>query len=429
MKDIVDSILVEGSPEKRLQSIMTKAKEEGIPTDKIFNFFQREDSQTNYISKTEFVEALEKLGDNVFVLSDDELDDLVTKFDTNGDGTISLAEFKHYCYHNISTVPWKAERQRLERTGEMEVLKENLFGHLDRGAVEEEVAMVSCGEEVHVTTKLFWKDNINLDIRLFYCDALDVITIQLFDESSGKDLPSVYVRKENCPVNKDELNEIITNAVQTSDTRAKEDELAVRKKAEWDFYANYLLARLKVKHQIPTSKPHDAAFITDEADEPEEDVLKKQKEQGDVPKKEEEQSDVPKKQDEQADVPTTKDEEGDAPKTQEKITDIPKTQEEESVIPKTQEEDDHNGSDHHHHQSATIIPFLGKLTGDEYDTLMIKKPNNLEDPRPMKRPSMDAFNKAVDSFVQSARRTSVSRQSAQDLQKICELALTEIKEE
>lgn len=88
---IVASVNLEGPPEQRLQQIMTKAKETGMTVQKIFSFFT---NHPEFFTKEEFKTGLEALGDGLFNLTDEELDEIIAKFDVDGDGTISIAEFK-----------------------------------------------------------------------------------------------------------------------------------------------------------------------------------------------------------------------------------------------------------------------------------------------------------------------------------------------
>ena len=80
MGSILKGLVLEGAPEERLQTVLTKAKERGLCADRIFSFFTQDGELE--ITRESFLEALEKLGNTIIVLSDDELTDLVRKFDT-----------------------------------------------------------------------------------------------------------------------------------------------------------------------------------------------------------------------------------------------------------------------------------------------------------------------------------------------------------
>lgn len=82
MGSILKGLVLEGTPEERLQAVLTKAKERGLSAEKIFSFFTGTDPSVLEITRESFLQALEKLGNTIIVLSDDELTDLVKKFDT-----------------------------------------------------------------------------------------------------------------------------------------------------------------------------------------------------------------------------------------------------------------------------------------------------------------------------------------------------------
>ena len=195
------------------------------------------------ITKQDFLEGLEKVGDSVFVLTNEELDELVAQFDTDGDGLISLDEFRTYCYYKIPSLAWKAERQRLEQSGEMDILK----ARLSRRLSETSKVQVPCGPEIYHSSKLFWRTQANVRIHMFYCEEMDIITIQLCKESSNTELSPIYVRKMDCMINKSELDEVLLTAVQTSDIRSEGEKMRLRQKVELEFYAKFLLARIQLK--------------------------------------------------------------------------------------------------------------------------------------------------------------------------------------
>ena len=88
MGSILKGLVLEGTPEERLQTVLTKAKERGLCADKIFSFFAQDGELE--ITRESFLEALERLGNTIIVISDDELTDLVKKFDTGEyDRTVS----------------------------------------------------------------------------------------------------------------------------------------------------------------------------------------------------------------------------------------------------------------------------------------------------------------------------------------------------
>ncbi|GMH46806.1 hypothetical protein TrRE_jg6999 [Triparma retinervis] len=260
MSNIAASIARDGTPEDRLKAIMTKAKETGMSVKKIFSYFTND---PNHFTKEEFKNGMMHFGDNLFNLEDDEINEIISKFDVDGDGTISIAEFKLYCYYQIPTVSWKAERRRMEASGEMEMIKKVVAGHMhhdelhkkdtlhegDEDENEEEGTHVhGAGELVNKTTKLFWRTNTTVDVRLYYSMEIDIISIQVFNQTEDKEMPTLYVKKSDIEANcdKEKLEEDIKVAIQTADTREAGQSDIVRDRTMWDFFTNYLLARLKI---------------------------------------------------------------------------------------------------------------------------------------------------------------------------------------
>ncbi len=242
--DDLSTLVVEGTAEERLQAVLTKAKERGMNPESIFHFFNGGNPNTTYITKEAFVKGLVKLGDTSIISSNEELAKIVRKFDHNKDGKISIDEFKNYCYE-IPTVAWKAERTRLERSGELKKLKAQLsrrftFSDTDDGH--------SCGDEVHKTTKFFWKTNNNVDIRLFHCTSLNVITVQLYSQTSEKELPSIYVCKNKIEYQIKNMEQEVEKILQTDEFFFGIRNVEERKaKATWELISKYIVSRLKLK--------------------------------------------------------------------------------------------------------------------------------------------------------------------------------------
>ena len=303
---------------------MTKAKEQGITTEKTFLLFTLGNPKT-YITSQTFQNAIIKLASqHAFMITKEEIHKLMKRFDLDGDGMISLLEFKYYCLTKINSVAWKAERQRLERTGEMQRLRDRMNvvrkQHVSRynnkypieTAKEENSSRINassptksviskrhwnlikksisspilkkmkaepvpCGEAVFNTTKLFWRQNIKLFIRMFYCEPLDIITIQFSNDTDGNnnmvdESICLYVRKCDCPIKESDVEEatlaLRTSSISSSPTlllpsprpfsngfnnissstkKQEVDHLTVKKRVEWALYGNYVLARLRLE--------------------------------------------------------------------------------------------------------------------------------------------------------------------------------------
>jgi Ca2+-binding EF-hand superfamily protein len=267
MDNCLDAFVIEGTAEERLQSVMTKAKQSGMTTESIFSFFNGGNPNTTHITKETFLVALEKLGDTFVIISDEELTGIVEKFDHNKDGQVSIDEFKNYCYE-ISSVPWKAERMRLERSGELKNLRAQLSRRFTLSDVEDGH---SCGEEVYRTSKLFWKTNNNVEIRFFYSTDLNVITVQLYSQTFEEELASIYICRNKIEYQITSLEDEITKALRAGDSPSDDME-EVKRQTTWEVISKYIVARLKLKShseiaedEVPELEcahiPNEASYI------------------------------------------------------------------------------------------------------------------------------------------------------------------------
>ena len=259
----------EGTGEERLQAVLTKAKESGMTADNIFSFFNGGNPNTTQITKKSFLASIQKLCDTLVSISEAELTEIVKKFDKNQDGKISIAEFKHYCYNEIQSVAWRAERTRLEKSGEMKMLKAQISRRFKPSDISDEN---DCGEEVHRTSKFFWKANNNVEIRIFFTESLNVITLQLYSQTIEKELPSVYVCRNKLTFQHALHKEDMSKAMKNIEGLVADPESA-KKNACWDSIAKYIVARLKLwerndseeNNEIPLEEcahiPEDSTFV------------------------------------------------------------------------------------------------------------------------------------------------------------------------
>ena len=239
MDDYLTAFIVEGTAEERLQAVMTKAKERGMTPENIFSFFNGGNPNTTHITKESFLDALERLGDTFVVITDEELTNIVEKFDHNNDGKVSIDEFKNYCYE-IPSVPWKAERMRLERSGELRKLKAQLSRRFTLSDIEDGH---SCGDEVYRSSKFFWKTNNNVEIRLFYSEDLNVITVQLYSQTFDKELPSIYICRNKVEY---QINKLEYTTNKSVDSVSK-DTAELEHQTTWEMISKYIVTRLKLK--------------------------------------------------------------------------------------------------------------------------------------------------------------------------------------
>ena len=218
--------------EERLQRVLAEAKESGHSSERIFAILGKKPEAGELIPKQSFVEGLGKLG--LKWKDEEELGFITDRFGADGDGMISLSKVQHYCYHDVPSVAWKAERQRLEAA---DASADDAAGNdmEDGSRFDIKEIQYRVGPEVHSTSKLFWRQKVSVNITLRYCKDLDIITMQLQNAETGEEYETLFVRKLDCAVDGGALEEAEIRAVQTSD-----------EKAHWKVYSNYLVARLQM---------------------------------------------------------------------------------------------------------------------------------------------------------------------------------------
>jgi len=276
MKKIMDDIVMDiiaGEKdgkfhEDQLQSLLTAAKQSGMSVEDIFSFFFS-DRVKHYVSIENFrsgiVRIAIKLGRSIDIK---KINEIAKNFDINGDGEVSIVEFKLYCF-NIPSIAWKAAKRRMENIGSINELRkiskkmravarvkaEEAKGRMRRKSplmLERDDGRIPCGSEVFRSTKIFWKTNTSVDVRMFYCEPLDIVTMQMFDQSDKgtPEIPNIYVFKSTCDVGRviksAEFEESLEGAFMRAGVRDKEEAAVVTDTAVWQVIGRYLLARLEV---------------------------------------------------------------------------------------------------------------------------------------------------------------------------------------
>ena len=99
--------------------------------------------------------------------------------------------------------------------------------------------LVPVGEQCFRTSKLFWRTNTTVEIRLYYCEELDMLTMQIYDETNHKEMSPLYICRSRCEANLQNEQQVTTGTSGTSTTPATETDELVGK---------YLVARLKLRH-------------------------------------------------------------------------------------------------------------------------------------------------------------------------------------
>ncbi|KAL3823855.1 hypothetical protein ACHAXA_004127 [Cyclostephanos tholiformis] len=217
-----------GSWEERLQRALADAKESGYSSEKIFVILGKKTEEGELIPKQSFVEGLRRIG--LKWKDDDELKFITDRFCMDEDGMISLSKVQHYCYHEVPSVAWKAERHRPEAAESVDDAGGNDSVE-DGRRFDLKERMYRVGPEIFVTSKIFWRQKICVNISLRYCKELDVITMMLQNAETGEEYETLFLRKSDCVADQGALEE-----VQTSD-----------EKAILEVYSNFIIARLQLK--------------------------------------------------------------------------------------------------------------------------------------------------------------------------------------
>ena len=247
MSGLVDGVANDSTPTEKLNGIMIAAKQTGMSTDKIFSFFKGTTKDGTEITMEEFEAALKGLSPTLFDLSDGEIKDLVNLFDMDGDGMVSNAEFKNYCYYKIPAVCWKAERMRMEKAGEIREIKheneegKKVLNPLMSPNQMEQRSMdinpnnitVPLGEKFYEGNKLYWRNDTTLHNRMYFNKDLNLICLSCWNEEKDHQFLPIFIDGSKIPLDKKAIDER---------TAKGELEYGVR----MDMLANYILARLKI---------------------------------------------------------------------------------------------------------------------------------------------------------------------------------------
>ena len=225
-----------GSLEERLKRVLADAKESGHSADRIFTILgcnktkPQEDGGGGgggeLIQKSLFVDGLGKLG--LKWKDEAELKLITDRFHAEGEGNddkISSSKIQQYCYYEVPSIAWKAERNRLEQANA--AVEDDLISDSVRATRFDGIKDIvyRVGPEVFATSKLFWRQNVSLNIKLRYSKDLDIITMQLQNSETGEDFETLYIPKTDCIVDKEALED------------AADD-------VRWKAYADFLVTRL-----------------------------------------------------------------------------------------------------------------------------------------------------------------------------------------
>ena len=239
--------------EEKLQAVMIAAKETGMSVEKIFSYFKNSTTDVTDLTSEQFGAALKNLSPTIFDLEQDEVTTLVEKFDTDGDGKVSYPEFRHYCYYSINAVCWRAERLRMEKSGEMERLEDE-YHHVHDGTPlhdfpigQPETVKLDLGEKIYDGNKLYWRSNVTIHIRMWHNEEISCITVLCWSESDDKHFPPIYINSDMVHVDEASVDSKVAQLVSDQGKqKVQQTHEQLRKDVLKDFYSTFILARLKV---------------------------------------------------------------------------------------------------------------------------------------------------------------------------------------
>ena len=257
MDEVMGSLLAgvdtDMAAEEKLQAVMIAAKETGMSVEKIFSYFKNSTTDSSDLTTEQFGTALRNLSPTIFDLAPDEVSVLVEKFDTDGDGKVSYPEFRHYCYYSISAVCWRAERLRMEKSGEMDKLEDE-YHHVHDGTPlhhfaggNPEMVKLELGEKIYDGNKLYWRSNVTIHIKMWHNEEISCITVLCWSETDDKHFPPLYINSDMIHVDEAAIEgKVAQIASDQGKQKVQQTHEQLRKDVLKDFYSTHILARLKV---------------------------------------------------------------------------------------------------------------------------------------------------------------------------------------
>jgi hypothetical protein len=243
----------EMAAEEKLQAVMIAAKETGMSVEKIFSYFKNSTTDSSDLTPEEFGKALRSLSPTIFDLEMEEVQSLVDKFDADGDGKVSYPEFRHYCYYSINAVCWRAERLRMEKSGEMDRMEDE-YHHVHDGTPlhnfdvgHPETVKLDLGEKIYDGNKLYWRSNVTIHIRMWHNEEISCITVLCWSETDDKHFPPLYINSDMIHVDEASIEgKVAQMASDQGKQKVQQTHEQLRKDVLKDFYSSHILARLKV---------------------------------------------------------------------------------------------------------------------------------------------------------------------------------------
>jgi len=81
---------------------------------------------------------------------------------------------------------------------------------------------------------------------MWYQPHFDIVTLQIYNQTEDKEMPCLFLYKADMVIDQAKCDEAVAIKVAGVDARDAAAKVGARKTVEWEFYSNYLLARLKL---------------------------------------------------------------------------------------------------------------------------------------------------------------------------------------
>ena len=232
----------------------------------------------------EFEGALQMLGPQLFRVEKQEMSDLVRSFDSDGNGTISLIEFRDWCY-KIPHLAWRAEKLRFER-GEDGFTAPSPGGKSPKPAGgggssstvrrrKSQSISTTAGEggvtgwagptklaQIYHGTKMFWHSREKLEIDIAESKPYSTLVVMTYNETAKKALPPLYVDLNVASEQLDAKNvEVMVERAAEKEEKDKRrrltpaEKLEIARRIEGESLANFVLVRLKLEAGVAAIYP------------------------------------------------------------------------------------------------------------------------------------------------------------------------------
>lgn len=285
--ELVHGVAEDAPPKKKMEAVMINAKERGMTVPQIFKLFLSaarseggedevefsDDALEVELTPTDFGAALKQLGGRLFNVPDSEMAALIEDFDEDKNGTISLIEFRNWCYH-IPHLAWKAERLRFEKgetgSGGSSVksasvrrasMKKGGGDSVQAQKLQANTPINAQVKEVYRGTKLFWHTREKIEIVLSESKPYNSLILSTLNETAKVIGALVFIDLDvaSSLIDGDALAKAIEKAVESAERSAKgakgaaqtrkldmTERAEIENRVRKEMLANLVLLRLKL---------------------------------------------------------------------------------------------------------------------------------------------------------------------------------------